>query len=257
MNKFRLIVFLIYIKSCILSSAQYYVREVYKPQLDNHAGMHMLGIMGGVSIINHPYYSQQDVEKINFKDISGGITYIYHKQVNKWYAMELQSSIILSTVNTLPEGSVESRIKSIFPIDFRCFLGYPTLNTYVGFGIQMYSIKDYFTQLSNNIAFGFKFGFGNTDALFKRHGIIVGIKIHLPFIDHYIVTEENIVKTALTCERTNVALTAALSIDAGMGWTIKLDYELPFTAKNTYKKESITLLTRRSQSISLSILKRL
>lgn len=240
-------------------NAQYYQRLPSKQQED-FEGSHMLGLSGGIALTSYPSSLQPFVGKASSSDFNGGFTYLYHKQSNKWFAWEIQLSIIFSSVNTLPKGSVDGRLKTIFPLDFRSFFGHPVFSAYIGAGLQMYSIRDYFTQIASNLAAGFKFGFGNTDTSLKRHGAIIGAKVHLPFVDHYIVTNDNIVETALTCEKTNVSLTAALSFDIGRGWSFKLDYELPFSGNNIYKINDgghSTFLNSRSQSLTLTFLKRL
>lgn len=243
----------------MFAQSHYYYRP-YRPEDDGLGGTHMLGAILGFAVTSNPSNLQPYVGKASFTDVNGGITYLYHNQTNNWLAWEIQPSFLISSVNTLPEGSIESCLKSIIPVDFRCFFGHPVITMYVGTGLQMYSVKDYFTQISSNLACGLKFGFGNTDTKFKRHAFIVGAKAHLPFVDHYIVTDDNIVKTALTCEPTNVALTSALSIDPGKGWVFKLDYNLPLNSNNKYQINDgghATFLNSRSQSFSLTILKRL
>ena len=115
-------------------------------------------------------------------------------------------------------------------------------------------------QLSANLAFGLKIGFGNTDTAFKKHALILGTKFHFPMVNASDSRSSGDKSIDLSRDRTNVSLTGALSFDVGKGWTFKFDYELPCGGNNTYEINDgghSTFLNSRSQSLSLTILKRI
>ena len=253
---------------------------------------HLIGVMGGVALTSNPPALQKYTGKANYVDGNGGLTYLYHNQVNNWYAFEWQLSMVFSSVNTLTKSEDESKCKFIMPLDFRWFLGSPVISAYCGAGIQYNTVWVFSTgeghthsyydpywgvvweedipgedkwdwtinQLSANLAFGLKIGFGNTDTVFKRHAFILGTKFHFPLVNASEKHGNDDKSVDLSRDRTNVSLTGAVSIDAGKGWTFKLDYELPCGGNNTYVINDgghSTFLNSRSQSLPLTILKRI
>lgn len=247
----------------------------------------LLGLVGGIALTSNPPALQEYTNKANYTDGNGGLTYLYHNQVNDWYAFEWQLSMVFSSVSFLESADDESRCKFILPLDFRWFLGNPVISAYCGVGLQ-YNTVWVFTdngsterwdpwlgsysepnlpdwdwtinQLSANMAFGFKIGFGNTDTAFKRHALIIGTKFHFPMVNSSDERDNGFKSVDLSRDRTNVSLTGALSLDVGAGWTFKFDYELPCGGNNTYEINDgghSTFLNSRSQSLSLTILKRI
>ena len=123
--------------------------------------------------------------------------------------------MVFSSANTLTKSDNESKCKFIFPLDFRWFLGNPWISAYAGFGLQYNTVwvfsqgeghtHQYYdpwwgvtweedvpgedkwdwtiNQLSTNLAFGIKIGFGNTDTAFKKHALILGTKFHFPLVN--------------------------------------------------------------------------
>lgn len=247
----------------------------------------LLGFMGGIALTSNPPALQSYTGKANYTDGNGGLTLLCHNQVNDWYAFEFQLSLVFSSVSFLESADDEDRCKFILPMDFRWFLGNPVIQAYGGFGLQ-YNTVWVFTdngsterwdpwigyydepnmpswdwtinQLSTNLAFGLKLGFGNTDTAFKRHALILGTKFHFPLVNASDTRGNDIKSVDLSRDRTNVSLTGALSFDIGNSWTLKLDYELPCGGNNTYEINDgghTTFLNSRSQSLSLTFLKRI
>lgn len=265
-------------------------RSRYRSAPSEYGRSHLLGVVGGVSITSNPPALQTYANKASFLDGNGGLTYLNHNQVNNWYAFEWQMSLVWSSVNTLME-SEDAGCKFIFPVDFRWFLGSPVISAYCGIGLQYNTVWEFsegeghthsyydpwwgyyeeevpgevnwdwtINQLSTNLAFGLKLGFGNTDTDFKRHAFIIGTKFHFPIINASEKHGNDSKSVDLSRDRTNVSLTGALSLDVGKGWTFKFDYELPCGGNNTYILNDgghTTFLNSRSQSISMTILKRI
>lgn len=253
----------------------------------------LIGLLGGVALTSNPPALQAYTQKASYTDGNGGITYLFHKQKHKWYAFECQLSTIFSSAKVLRPAENETKCKFIMPLDFRFFLGNPTISAYCGAGLQ-YNTVWLFTQgeshthtyydpwwgvtwneeiegeskmnwtvnqLSTNLAFGLKIGFWNVGYEgYKRHAVILGTKFHFPLVNASESHGNEDKSIDLSRDRTNVSLTAALSLDAGKGWTFKFDYELPCGGNNTYEINDgghATFLNSRSQSLSLTILKKL
>ncbi len=266
-------------------SAQY---RRQPPQAPSEYGVsNLIGVIGGIALTSNPPALQTYTGKASYTDGNGGLTYLYHNQVNGWYAFEWQLSMVFSSVSFLESADDEDRCKFIFPVDFRWFLGNPVISAYCGAGLQ-YNTVWVFTdngaterwdpwlgyyddpnmpdwdwtinQLSANLAFGLKIGFGNTDTAFKKHALILGTKFHFPMVNASDSRSSGDKSIDLSRDRTNVSLTGALSFDVGKGWTFKFDYELPCGGNNTYEINDgghSTFLNSRSQSLSLTILKRI
>lgn len=289
--KRTLTVMLITIAVCMPALAQYEQRRAPEPPSE-YGVSNLLGIVGGIALTSNPPALQSYTGKASYTDGNGGLTYLYHNQVNDWYAFEWQLSMVFSSVNTLTKSDDESKCKFIFPLDFRWFLGNPIISAYCGAGLQYNTVwvfsqgeghtHTYYdpywgitwdedvpgedkwdwtiNQLSANLAFGLKIGFGNTDTAFKRHAVILGTKFHFPMVNSSESHGSGDNSIDLSRDRTNVSLTGALSFDVGKGWTFKLDYELPCGGNNTYEINDgghSTFLNSRSQSLSLTILKRI
>lgn len=264
--------------------------SAYRPTPSEYGRSHLLGVVGGASITSNPPALQTYTNEASFLDGNGGLTYLNHNQVNDWYAFEWQISMVWASANTLMETE-DDACKFILPVDFRWFLGSPVISAYAGIGLQYNTVwtfpkGDSYTntyydpwcghwheetvqdvgwewtinQLSTNLAFGLKIGFWNTDTAFKRHALILGTKFHFPLVNASESRGEGDKSVDLSRDRTNVSLTGALSFDVGKGWTFKFDYELPCGGNNTYVINDgghSTFLNSRSQSLSMTILKRI
>ena len=247
---------------------------------------HLMGFLGGVAFTSNPPALQKLTNKSHYVDGNGGLTYLYHNQVSDGYAFEWQLSLIGSSVNMLDHADNETKVKFIAPLDFRWFLGNPTISAYLGVGLQYNTIwlftsgeeqSDtyydpwwgvYYTettpgedtwdwtvnQLSTNVAVGFKVGMGNE----RQHNIILGTKIHFPIINNSEHHENDNTTVDLSKDKVNVSLTGGLSFGFNrQKGAFKIDCEYPLGGSNKYVINDgghSTFFNTRSWSVSATLL---
>lgn len=246
----------------------------------------LFGVLGGVAFTSNPPALQKLTDKSHYVDGNGGFTYLYHNQVADGYAFEWQMSFIGSSVSMLDHADNETKVKFIIPLDFRWFLGNPTISAYIGTGLQYNTVwlftsgeeySDtyydpwwgiYYTettqgeatwdwtvnQLSTNLAVGFKVGMGEN----RQHNLILGTKIHFPIINN---SEHHGNETSfvdLSKDKVNVSLTGGLSLGFNQQkGAFKIDCEYPLGGSNKYVVNNgghSTFFNTHSWSLSATLL---
>ena len=248
---------------------------------------HLFGLVGGVAFTSNPVALQKLTDNTHYVDGNGGFTYLYHNQVTDGYAFEYQMSFIGSSVNMLDHNGDETKMKFILPMDFRWFLGNPTISAYVGAGLQYNTVwiftsekgsNDYYyddwwgdyyyyddpfgnvswdwtlNQLSTNLAVGFKIGMGED----RQHNIILGTKFHFPVINasEYHGSENNFID--LSKDKINASLTGGISLGfSKQKGAFKIDCEYPLGGNlenQVYDGVSSTFFTSHSWALSATLL---
>ncbi len=232
----------------------------------NSDKVHMLGLLGGLSVTSNPPALQQSKHKANYVDGNGGLTYLFHNTVSDGYCFEWQLSLVASSVNALNASGEGTKVKFIVPLDFRWFLGdYQKIQAYIGLGLQYNTVwvftssedndvhyniwTDSYTtsrttwewtvnQFSSNVAVGFKIPFGNVwinRDYVKMHSVLLGIKGHIPIINSsgYYVKDDTPVD--MSKDKTNLSITGGISFGFSNGGAIKIDIEYPLGGSNNYK----------------------
>ena len=256
------------------------------PTLARSNKSHLFGILGGVAFTSNPPALQKLTDKSHYVDGNGGLTYLFHNQVSDGYAFEWQMSFIGSSVSMLDHADNETKVKFIMPIDFRWFLGNPTISAYIGAGLQyntvwLFTSGDEYTdtyydpwwgyyytettqgedqwdwtvnQLSTNLAVGFKIGMGEN----RQHNLILGTKIHFPIINNSEHHGNENSYVDLSKDKVNVSLTGGISFGFNdQKGAFKIDCEYPLGGSNKYVVNDgghSTFFNTHSWSLSATLL---
>lgn len=216
----------------------------------------MWGFVGGTFITSNPDMSGYDVKK-NYVDWGGGLVLNYRKDFNDNSTFEWLFSPILSSCKTSSTEDGESKMKFIFPIEHRFYIGNKDFKIFIGAGLQynfIYSYKE--TEEDNTSSYGYydwygnyyqyyyddgttteteerttahqlsgngSIGFSILGAKYPAH-ILLGAKFHFPIINNAEGVEySNGSRFDLSKDKTSITATIGFSFNLG-GRDTQTDY---------------------------------
>lgn len=105
-------------------------------------------------------------------ELNASVIYLYHTDLTKGLALEVQASAVFSTAASYADGW-----KLILPVDTRVFFGSRKFSSFAGVGLQYTMVlpgdREYddtrFNQLASNVALGLKVGFWKE----RRHSVML------------------------------------------------------------------------------------
>lgn len=238
----------------------------------------ILGMVGGLFLTSNPdatdyYKSTYDLES-NYVDGGGGIVYSFRKDKSKNFTTEIIFSPMVMSCNTMYKEDDELKMKFIFPLEFRWYLGNYYFKIFIGTGVQYNFIYTYQSeetsyygytytesvdeakahQMSGNAALGFSFNFG------KRVHLLVGTKYHFPIINNAEGIEYSKgAKIDFSKDKTSMTATIGPSFSFGErnGFIMMFNYDLPLgSTKETsiLVDDKLNFFQTHSQNLTMSLM---
>lgn len=256
----------------------------------------ILGMVGGLFLTSNPdatdyYKSTYDLES-NYVDYGGGIVYSFRKDKSKNFTTELIFSPMVMSCNTMYKEDDELKMKFIFPLEMRWYLGTYYFKIFIGTGLQynfIYSYQsedvddyssttyyDYYGnsytynyyngtttevndeakahQMSGNVALGFSINFG------QHVHLLLGTKYHFPIINNAEGIEYSKgAKIDFSKDKTSMTATIGPSFSFGKrnGFIMMFNYDLPLgSTKETsiLVDDKLNFFQTHSQNLTMSLM---
>ena len=248
----------------------------------------MFGLVGGVFLTSNPEMSEYNTKK-NYVDGGGGLVYDYRNDVSRNYTFEVLTSLMITSCSTSKTEEGQSKMKFIFPLEMRWYIGSPDFKFFVGAGLQynfIYSFKEtekggssygYYDYWGTYHSYSYGGGSteydeetgahqlsGNGSLGFSILGmqspvhILLGAKFHFPIINNAEGVEySNGSRFDFSKDKTSITATAGLSFNLGRSCIMMLNYDYPL---GSTKETSVEFDDKRnffethSQSFTMSFL---
>lgn len=247
----------------------------------------MFGVMGGVFLTSNPDMSGYDVKK-SYVDGGGGFVYDYRNDVTENYTFEIISSLMLSSCSTSKTEDGEDKLKVIFPLEGRWYLGNKDFKIFIGAGLQynfIWSLKSVETEGHYDSYYDPYYGYywdeyhqgesdvdmgtgahqlsGNGSIGFSILGMdfpvhfLLGAKFHFPIINNAEGVEySKSGRIDFSKDKTCVTATGGVSFNLGEKCVMMLNYDYPLGGNKQTEVDG-NFFEMHSQSITMSLMWRL
>lgn len=253
--------------------------------MDGGGASFQFGLVTGMNAISIPESMQNDYDKSNYYDFSGGLMLGCHKRVTDGFDFDWNLSVMGSTVaNTVREDD-QKKMKFLFPNDFRFFIGGKYFKGYLQTGIQYNFVfswipgdgsyySDYWGnvwhegdyaetstaahQFSSNLGYGLLATIPIDEYEGSMFAMMLGTKLHIPIANPAeAAVQRNGKVIEFGKDKTCLVMNASLAISPTSAYSLKLDYELPLGGGKSASEDDgavIRYFKQKSQALYFSLI---